>query len=469
MSTPSGSPYPLDDTIVALASPRGGAARGVLRLSGPEVRACVAQVFRPDEPVVLSEITLPTVIPGSLQLDEGIPPLPGDLYFWPTGRSYTGQPAAELHTFGCPPLLEAAVERLCEAGARLAEPGEFTLRAFLSGRLDLTQAEAVLGVVDAADGRQFDVALEQLAGGLGGPLDGLRDDLIELLAHLEAGFDFADEDLPFLTPDQLDRQLAAAAETVAGLARQMRSRREAAELVRVVLVGWPNTGKSSLFNALAGRTGALVSGEPGTTRDYLTIELDLDGAKCLLVDTAGIEPAPKGRDEDLRQAVQAASDKQSRAADLRILCLDSTRPLNSWEREKLAVDDANRLLVLTKIDLVEKGDGRGSSPVPLFATPTSSLTGEGIDALRDRLQDAVLTVGAAGGDVVAATAVRCRESLRLAAQGLERARQIAQSGLGEELVASEIRVALEKLGKVVGAVYTDDILDRVFSRFCIGK
>ena len=479
-------PYPLDDTIVAVASPPGGAARGILRLSGPDVSACVEQVFQPDEPVVLSEMTMATVIRGALRLDEGAPPLPCDLYFWPTGRSYTGQPAAEFHTFGCPPLLEAGVERLCEAGARLAEPGEFTLRAFLSGRLDLTQAEAVLGVVDAADGRQLDVALEQLAGGLAGPLDRLRDELVDLLAHLEAGFDFADEDLPFITPDQLDRQLAAAAETIAKLARQMGSRREAAELVRVVLVGWPNTGKSSLFNALAGKTGALVSGEPGTTRDYLTSELDLDGAKCLLVDTAGIEPAPAGPDEDLRRAVQAASDKQSRAADLRILCLDSTRPLNPWERDQLASDDVSRLVVLTKIDLIvgKKGTGpicakpgtdrrlvagrSGKLDLSPFS-PTSSLTGEGIDALRGRLREAVLTVGAAGGETVGATAVRCRESLRRGAQALQRARQTAGSGLGEELVASEIRVALEELGKVAGAVYTNDILDRVFSRFCIGK
>ena len=480
MTTQSGSPYPLDDTIVAVASPSGGGGRGILRLSGPHVRACIERLFLPDEPTVLSQVTRPTVIAGAIRLDEAAPPLPCDLYFWPTRRSYTGQPAAELHTFGCPPLLEAAVERLCRLGARLAEPGEFTLRAFLSGRLDLTQAEAVLGVVDAADDRQFDVALEQLAGGLGGPLDRLRDELVELLAHLEAGFDFADEDLPFLTPDQLDGQLAAAAETVARLARQMRSRREAAQMVRVALVGWPNTGKSSLFNALAGKTGALVAAEPGTTRDYLTAELDIDGAKCLLVDTAGVESAPAGRREDLRRAVQAASERQSRAADLRLLCLDAARPPNPWEQDTLTTDDPNRLLVLTKIDLIEEGERRaivgrfaawlgGSTPVPLLPTPTSSLTGEGIEALGERLREAVLTVGAAGGEVVAATAVRCHESLRLAAEGLARARKIAEDGLGEELVASEIRLALEELGKVVGAVYTDDLLDTIFSRFCIGK
>ena len=456
-------PYPLDDTIAAIASPPGGAARGIVRVSGPDVIGCVEGFFRADEPVELSTITRARVIRGSLVWAEGAAPLPCDLYFWPGRRSYTGQPMAEFHTFGSPPLVEAVLRRLCEAGGRLAEPGEFTLRAFLSGRIDLTQAEAVLGVVDAADPRQFDVALAQLAGGLTGPLHRLRERLIELLAHLEAGFDFADEDLPFITRDELLRALAEAAETVAALAGQMASRREAAERARVVIVGWPNTGKSSLFNALAGRTGALVSEHPGTTRDYLTAELDLDGAKCVLVDTAGIEPSPEGPDVDLRRAARAVAREQSRAADLRVFCLDSTRPVNPWEREQLAADDAGRLVVLTKTDLSRRTDFAGR------AIATSSLTGEGIDALRGRLREAVLALGASGGDVVPSTAVRCGESLRLASESLQRARATLRDDLGEELVAAEVRIALEKLGKVVGAVYTEDILDRVFSRFCIGK
>jgi tRNA modification GTPase len=483
-------PYPLDDTIAAIASPLGGGARGILRLSGPNVRVCLEQVFRVAELVELGAITRASVVPGVILLGNDAPPLPGDLYWWPGPRSYTGQPTAEIHTFGCQPLLEAALRRICRSGSRLAEPGEFTLRAFLGGRIDLTQAEAVLGVVDAADSRQFDVALAQLAGGLGGPLHQLRDALIELLAQLEAGFDFPDEELPFITRGELAGQLTAAAETVARLARQMVSRGEAADRVWVVLVGWPNTGKSSLFNALVGKSGALVSGEPGTTRDYLTAELDLDGAKCLLVDTAGIEPAPEGPDAELRHAARAASERQSQVADVRLFCLDSTRPLNAWERGQLAAGSPDRLLVLTKIDLqgesrAEEG-ARSDSPGPTwgrsppegsfaqagpvsFFLRTSSRTGEGIDALRSRLRDAVLTRRASGGDVVATTAVRCGESLRRASISLEHARETLRGEVGEELVAAEIRVALEELGKVVGAVYTEDILDRVFSRFCIGK
>ena len=451
--------YPLDDTIAAVASPPGGAARGILRLSGPQVRECLKHVFRPEAAVDWTAASSPTAIPGSLALEGIAPRLPCEVYFWPTGQSYTGQPVIEVHALGSPPLLEAALGTLCAAGARLAQPGEFTLRAFLAGRLDLTRAEAVLGVIDAAGPRDLDVALAQLAGGLASPLGELRDKLVDLLAHLEAGFDFADEDLPFVTASELDAQLADAADRVRRLVRQMRSRADSAEPMRAVLVGWPNTGKSSLFNALAGAT-ALVSDAPGTTRDYLTARLDLDGVGCLLVDTAGVDSTvPAG--EAVRQAAQEASRQQTSQARLRLLCLDVSRTPNAWERARLD-EHTDWLIVLTKADLPRQME------LDRPAVVTSRHTGQGIDALRRRLREAVLAAGAPG-EVVAGTAVRCRDSLRLAAESLERARQLQRDVTGEELVAAEVRLAIEELGKVVGAVYTEDVLDRIFSRFCIGK
>ena len=279
--------HPLDDTIAAVASPPGAAARGIVRLSGPEVAACVGRVFTADGHADWAGAGSPTAFPGHLRLPGVAAPLPCDLCFWPTRRTYTGQPVAEVHTLGSPPLLEAAVEAFCEAGARPAEPGEFTLRAFLAGRIDLTQAEAVLGVIDAAGPDQLRTALAQLAGGLGAPLGSLRDRLLDLLSELEAGLDFADEDLEPLAPERLEAELEAAAGQVARLERQMLGRGEAGELPRVVLTGRPNVGKSSLFNALSGRAGALVCDLPGTTRDYLAAELECHGVRFLLVDTAG--------------------------------------------------------------------------------------------------------------------------------------------------------------------------------------
>lgn len=461
--------YRPEDTIAAIASPPGAGARGILRISGTDVRRCLERTFRSADGAALADgqrgigtVPYPAVFPGWLQLDGTAARLPCELFFWPNRRSFTGEPVAEIHTLGSAPLLEAALRTLCASGARLAEPGEFTLRAFLAGRLDLTQAEAVLGVIDAANPGELQVALAQLAGGLAGPLHQLRDGLLDLLAHLEAGFDFADEDLPFITPEELQRQIDAAADAIARLAEQLASRRDAADRVRIVLRGWPNTGKSSLFNALASNGRAIVSAHPGTTRDYLTAEVTLADVKCLLVDTAGVELEPAGP-EALWHAAQAATAEQSRRAQVEILCLESTRPLNPWEESQLATPVSNRLLVLTKADATRQTN------LISRAIETSSVTGEGIELLRTRLRDAVLTAQVTGGEAVAGTAARCHESLRLSAECLDRAEELVRLGGGEELVAAEIRVALEELGKVVGTVYTEEVLDRIFSRFCIGK
>jgi tRNA modification GTPase len=486
--------FPLDDTIAAIASPQGGAARGIIRISGPGAIEYLAAVSDgadflicqprgtekvvgknftiadtycrqpPPSPSALPHSTAPRVVPASLRLPNLHSPIPCDVYFWPR-RSYTGQPVVEIHTIGSPPLLHKVLRSICAAGARLAGPGEFTLRAFLAGRIDLTQAEAVLGVIDADDGPALDAALAQLAGGLARPLHHLRDDLLDLLAHVEAGFDFADEDLPFVTRDDLDRRLAEAETQVAAVEQQMTSRAEPVDVVQTVLVGRPNTGKSSLFNALAGNSSALVSHQPGTTRDYLTAELDLDGVKCRLIDTAGVATpiADSSSDDAVERAAQIAAAAQRRAAQVHVLCLDSTRPLDGWERRELDERVAGEgIIVLTKCDAPRTIDAA------FPAVETSSRTGQGIDQVRNELRRRALTVGDAHGGVIASTAARCRESLRLAAQSLQQARNVVATGQ-EELTAAELRVALEELGKVVGAVYTDDILDRIFSRFCIGK
>ena len=277
----------------------------------------------------------------------------------------------------------------------------------------------MLGVVDATDARQLHVALAQLAGGLAQPLYRLRQGLLDLLADLEARLDFAEEEVPPLEPGELSLRLEEAATAVAGLAGQMDARQETAEAVRVVLAGPPNAGKSSLFNALACQGRALVSDQPGTTRDYLVAEVDLGGVRCQLIDTAGIQAAdfPPG---SIEHSAQAAAGEQHRQADVRLLCLDATQPMpetiEPWP-------SGVQILVLTKADLAGGAD-LAARTARLGAVATSSKTGAGLTALGEQLRLAVAACHGAGGDVVPGTAVRCRHGLALAAQCLQRARSL---------------------------------------------
>jgi tRNA modification GTPase len=394
-----------------------------------------------------------------------------DLFLWPTARSYTRQPVAELHTLGSPPILDAVLAAVCAAGARLAEPGEFTLRAFLAGRIDLTQAEAVLGVIDARSQDELDASLAQLAGGLARPLELLRDQLLQLLAELEAGLDFVEEDIKFISAAELIERLEWATGRLSEVAEQMASRLTATQADQVALVGPPNVGKSSLFNALVGRYGervsagrqsphaAIVSPERGTTRDYLTATIVLDGIRCELVDTAGKDEFSASQ---VDAAAQELSGERRERAAIRVWCSDAAEVADP-------PSDCD-VVVLTKADLVRRSRGTSASrPARAPTVVTSSRTGAGLAELCGELRRLLARDSAPqNGPVVAATAERCRESVRLAEVALERAVELVRSGSGEELVAAEVRDALTELGKVVGAVYTDDLLDRIFGSFCVG-
>ncbi len=476
--------YDTDDTIAAIGTATGGAVRGMVRLSGPRVLECLASCFCLDEAELqLSDIRSPRVIAGSIQLathqlathqlathrlvgHDGFPEslqLPCHLLLWPSNRSYTRQPTAELHTLGAPPLLEKLLSTVCGCGARLAEPGEFTLRAFLAGRLDLTQAEAVLGVIDAHSSNDLHAALAQLAGGLSQPLALLREKLLHLLAELEAGLDFVEEDIEFISAPELHEQLTAAATIVARVASQLTSRGEASDLPRVALCGLPNAGKSSLFNAIVERYAlhpteprALVSEQSGTTRDFITAIVKFKGLTYELVDTAGVELIKEtgsigGRSQEL-------SGQQREQANLVVRC----EVANDAIGVSSAVD-AGEIAVRTKGDLLTDSPSLASQLV------CSSVDGSGLETLVHRIYEAITDADNAASGSLSLTATRCAESLRHAQAALERALQLVEHHGGEELVAAEVREALHALGQVVGAVYTEDILDRIFGQFCIGK
>ncbi len=459
------------DTIAAIGTAVGGAARGMIRVSGPDTIACLTRCFRlVDSSDELTSISFPQLIVGEFQLAEDVS-LPCDLFFWPDNHSYTRQLSAELHTIGSPPLLEQILSILCRHGARVAEPGEFTLRSFLAGRLDLTQAEAVLGVIDAADSQSLHTALSQLAGGLSKPLGDLREQLLLLLAHMEAGLDFVEEDISFISANETERQLRAAQELVAATLAQLATRNQPQILPKVVLTGRPNAGKSSLFNALVDRFAAshergraLVSSQAGTTRDYLSATVSFQGQLCELVDTAGLERQLSG--ESIPGIAQLLATDQRRQADCLVLCLDLTEPTTAAEIADFVGEENNSIiLAATKLDL-------NVNPLELPSTPRivwcSSQTGAGLTELVEAIAGELRSTSVASSSV-ASTAARCVDSLQRAAESLDSARELVTRGGGDELIAAEIRLALNELGRVVGVVYSDDVLDRIFSQFCIGK
>jgi tRNA modification GTPase len=464
-----------DDTICAIGTAPGGAARGMLRVSGRSAVEIVAQLFDTGDGRSLESVRSATALPGHVcvEMDSSPRRVPCDLFLWPSDLSYTREPVAELHTVGSRPVLESLLMAVCRVGARLAEPGEFTLRAFLAGRLDLTQAEAVLGVIDARGAGELDAALAQLAGGLARPLHQLREELLQMLAELEAGLDFVEEDIEFISACEMQKRLQSAIDLLNEVEQQMASRHVAGDAPRIVLFGPPNVGKSSLFNALMKLRGcsapadsrkqspALVSPHRGTTRDYLTALISLDGLRCEIVDTAGV--GVDSVSSEIEAVAQEIATEQRDRADIRAFCVEASDATSTIPQD---CDVA----ILTKADLVHGlSCSRRMSDLPVVVT--SSQTSEGLDKLCNILRTALTqqTAPRSANQVVATTADRCRESIRLAKRSLEDAVHSLQSNGGSELVAIDLRSALEELGKVVGAVYTDDLLDRIFSTFCIGK
>lgn len=453
-------PLDLDETIAAPASPPGSAPRGIIRVSGAAARERVEAIFFPSDESVWRSARLPMQHPGSLRLDGDRLNLPAAVHLWPTTRSYTGEPTAEIHLPGSPALIDRVLTLLYQRGVRPARSGEFTLRAFLNGRLDLVQAEAVLGVIDADTPRQLQSALRQLSGGLSDRLAQLRRDLLELLADLEAGLDFVDEDIEFVSRDEVVRRLSDAHAFVDHLREHTRDRYSGTDRPRIVLAGLPNAGKSTLLNALAGRETALVSPIPGTTRDYLTATVTLGGREIELLDTAGWEDSA----EHIMSRAQSLRQQQIHDADLVLWCTPADLPAdlivdNEQQRENCRVLNREFLEIVTKIDLTPVVPGLS----------VSATTGAGLQTLRDRLTESLEESRTGERRLIGTTSARCHDSLQLVAAALRDALTALDAGHGDEIVALEIRRALDGLGRILGLVYTDDVLDRVFSKFCIGK
>jgi len=450
------------DTIFALATAPGRAAVAVMRLSGPDAGPALKALTKGGRPVGRKAVL------RALRRPEDGAVLDRALTLWfPGPHSYTGEDCVELHLHGGPAVVDAVAEVLLRLGLRLAEPGEFTRRAFENGKLDLSQAEAVADLVDAETDAQRRQALAQLDGELSRRHATWRAALIEALAVLEAAVDFPDEDLPEAVAGEaapiVDQVMAELDAAMADAERGEQVR----EGLRIAIIGAPNAGKSSLLNALAGRPAAIVTATPGATRDVIETPLNLAGYRALLADTAGLREA--------HDPVEAEGVRRARAwaasAGLRLLVVAASSDDEGW-REAAGQARPGDLCILNKQDLCP-GAGRRqalawASGQGLEVVDVSLVGGEDAAKVRERLEHRVVQA-LSGADFPAATQARHRGDLMSARTHLARAKQALEAPAEVELAAEDVRLAARSLARVGGRIDAEHVLDRVFARFCIGK
>jgi tRNA modification GTPase len=470
----------LQDTICAIATPVGEGGIGILRISGEKAVEVAAGLVRLRSGKLLASVRSHTLYRADVLEQATFPS--SDVQRQPlrtidevllvvmrTPRSYTGEDVVEIHCHGGPFVLQAICESLIQRGARLAEPGEFTKRAFLNGRLDLAQAEAVLDTIRARTAGSLRLAQEQLRGTLSNEVNRLRETLIRLLAQVEAGIDFTEEDISFIQADEL---AAGIQMTMDGIAQLVESSREGMVLregVTAVIVGRPNVGKSSLLNALLQTDRAIVTPIPGTTRDVLEETLNIRGVPVRLLDTAGVRPT----DDPVEQEGVRRSEAAMEQAELLLVVLDGSVPLTDEDRKILAQQSAKkRLILLNKTDLPSGVDKAEMADLVRSTAPVirlSAKTGAGLDDLRDAIRALVLRADFEPGESAVVTRLRHRTALLKAREALGHAADSVNGQLSGEFIAMDLRAALDALGEITGAVSTDDILDRIFRDFCIGK
>ena len=455
------------DTIAAISTPPGRGGIGIVRLSGPESASIAAQLVRLRQPLEHARARLADVLDGSsgegallngTRIDEAL------VTWFASPNSYTAEDVVEIAAHGSPVVLELLIRRALELGARLAEPGEFTQRAFLAGRLDLTQAEAVRDLIEAQTLTQARQAASQLGGALSRRVAPAKQALVELIALLEAGIDFAEDDVDVTPAAEIARRIAELMPGLEALEASYGRGRIVHDGLTLAIVGRPNAGKSSLFNRLVERERAIVTATPGTTRDTVTERISLDGIPLELVDTAGLR---EGSEEAERLGI-ARSREALADAGLVLVVLDGTEPLNEEERRLLeAVQGRPAVVVLNKCDLAEAIVEHESASANLEVVRTSALTGEGIPALREKIL--ALATGGAAEDPGMLTSLRHHRAILSTLEGLRDAAQANQNGIPHEMILLDLYRALWALDSLTGQTTSDDILNLIFSTFCIGK
>ena len=508
------APATVTDTIAAISTPPGRGGIGIVRLSGPQAASIAVQLVRLRHPLEHAHARLADVLDADddpARIDEAL------VTFFAAPNSYTAEDLVEIAAHGSPMVLELLLRRALALGARLAEPGEFTQRAFLSGRLDLTQAEAVRDLIDAQTLTQARQAASQMGGALSHRVAPVKEALVELVALLEAGIDFAEDDLDVTPQQEIARRIAELTPPLAALEASFARGRIVHDGLTLAIVGRPNAGKSSLFNRLVERDRAIVTATPGTTRDLVTERISIGGIPIELVDTAGLREAPpssldgslngplNGSLDEVEQLGIHRSREALADAALVLIVLDATQTLNDEEHRLLAaVVGRPALVAVNKSDLAESARsenlgapgpshlGTGESTnlgaaVLDFKTressatgprtsversmppvvSTSALTGEGIAALREKIL--ALATGGAAAEPGMLTNLRQHQAVITALAALADAAEANAAVIPHEMILLDLYRALWALDSLTGQTTPDDILNLIFSTFCIGK
>ncbi len=474
--------YSLDDTIAAISTPVGEGGIGIVRLTGPAAPRILHALFLPhsgrrraaahlsEDEAENSKGSHRDPEPNRLRYGHIIEPATGEpvdevlAAYMPAPRTYTRQHVVEINGHGGIVALRRILALCLSQGARLAEPGEFTARAFLNGRLDLAQAEAVLDVVRAKTETSLQAAVGQLVGHLSEAVESVRASLLRALAHVEASIDFEEDEIP---DRDLEPDLAEAKALLSRLLRDADRGIIYRHGVRAAIIGRPNVGKSSLLNRLLRTSRAIVTDIPGTTRDTLEETLNLQGVPVILVDTAGIPSTT-------RDPIERLGIERSRAAmahaDLALLVIDASEPLTDADRAIAALIEGKPVIVVqNKVDLSgPTADSRSILPhAPHIAM--SALTGRGQEILEETIVETVFSGQASGSDVPTVTSARHKDALERALEHVTAAWRATRAGLTADLVAIDLTGAIDALGEITGQTASDDLLDTIFGNFCIGK
>jgi len=467
----------LDDTIVAIATPPGRGGIGVIRLAGPEAKKIALPMLRLKHDLDPGRAVFGELVePANADVGTGLRPVQAEqssavstridevvVTYFAKPHSYTTDDIVEISAHGSPVVLRHIVELAMARGARLAEPGEFTMRAFLNGRIDLTQAEAVRDLIDSQTLYQAKIAAQQLEGALSRRLQPMKQKLVELIATLEAGIDFAEDDISVLPANQILQRIAVIRAPLEDLAASFAYGKIVHEGLTLAIVGRPNVGKSSLFNCLVERERAIVTATPGTTRDLVSETVAIGGIPVKLVDTAGIRRAlDEAESIGIRKSMEALAD-----ADLVLVVLDSSQPLAHEDMELLGqVAGRPAIAVANKADLPGE---HWSMPDELATVRSSATTGEGIPELRKEILRHVGGEAGAQAETGFLTNLRHQERVQESLAALAAAKVAGENKVPHEMLLLDLYNALRPLDEITGATTTDDILNLIFSTFCIGK